>query len=287
MKTILKLIVLPLYLLNTLEKGLSDWNIIRVAFGKGKNNHEIINGTVLRVHYPKGSYSPSKLPVGGIGFYSNPDEINMATEVLLKYQVKFDKTFDPVLGGKLPGLFINTGANTTGGSGGKHTDNASCRIAWRANFSAEAYLYLPTFNTDVVRRQGTFNTDVVRRQGTFNTTSNQTQSQEYNSLVIKNGEYGDSLWRNKLRFDPDNWNDVSIQLRLNNVKDNIPIQDGLLQVTINNITQKFDKIIWRTDTKHFINTIIFETFFGGSSPKTATPHDTWTYFQNVQVQKIN
>lgn len=262
---VLKIISLSLYLLSTLEKGLSEWNIVRVAFGKNNNNHKIINDTVLEIHYPKGSYSPSKLPVGGIGFYSNPDEINMAREVLLKYQVKFDKTFNPVLGGKLPGLFVNTGRNTTGGSGGKHTDNASCRIAWRANFSAEAYLYLPTFNT----------------------TSNQTQSQEYNSLVIKNGEYGDSLWRNQLRFDPDNWNDVSIQLRLNNVKDNIAIQDGLLQVTINNITQKFDKIIWRTDNKHFINTIIFETFFGGSSPKTATPHDTWTYFQNVQVQKIN
>jgi hypothetical protein len=258
MKTIFKLIVLPLYLLNTLEKGLSDWNIIRVAFGKGKNNHEIINGTVLRVHYPKGSYSPSKLPVGGIGFYSNPLEIKGSREVLLTYQIKFDKTFDPVLGGKLPGLFINTGTNTTGGSGAKHTDNASCRIAWRANFSAEAYLYLPT-----------------------------NQTQEYESLVIKNGQYGDSLWRNQLRFDPYNWNNVSIQLRLNNVKDNVAIQDGLLQVTINNTTRKFDKIIWRTDTKHFINTIIFETFFGGSLPKTATPHDTWTYFQNVQVQKLN
>lgn len=255
------LIALPLYLLSILEKGISDWNIIRVAFGKGNNNHEIINGTVLAVHYPKGSYSPSKLPVGGIGFYSNPDEINMAKEVLLTYQVKFDETFDPVLGGKLPGLFINAGANTTGGSGGKHTDNASCRIAWRANFSAEAYLYLPK--------------------------SNQIQSQEYESLVIKNGQYGDSLWRHQLRFDSHNWNNVSIQLRLNNLKDNVAIQDGLLQVTINNITQKFDKIIWRTDTKHFINTIIFETFFGGSSPKTATPHDTWTYFQNVQVQKLN
>jgi hypothetical protein len=252
------LIALPLYLLSTLEKGISDWNIIRVAFGKDNNNHEIINNTVLAVHYPKGSYSPSKLPVGGIGFYSNPDEINMAKEVLLTYQVKFDETFDPVLGGKLPGLFINTGRNTTGGSGGKHSDNASCRIAWRANFSAEAYLYLPKSN----------------------------QTQEYESLVIKNGQYGDSLWRHQLRFESHNWNNVSIQLRLNNVKDNVAIQDGLLQVTINNITQKFDKIIWRTDNDHFINTIIFETFFGGSSLKTATPHDTWTYFQNVQVQKL-
>jgi hypothetical protein len=246
-------------LLSTLEKGISDWNIIKIAFGKNNNNHKIINNTILEVYYPKGSYSPSKLPVGGIGFYSNPEEIKNATQVLLTYQVKFDKTFDPVLGGKLPGLFINTGTNTTGGSGGKHTDNASCRIAWRANFSAEAYLYLPN---------------------TYNKT------QEYESLVIKNGEYGDSLWRNDLVFDPHNWNNVSIQLKLNNIKNNIPIQDGLLQVTINNITRKFDKIIWRTDNKHFINTIIFETFFGGSSPQAATPHDTWTYFQNVQVQKL-
>ena len=258
MKTILKTIVLPLYLLTALEKGLSKWNIIQIAFGKHNNNHKIVNDTILEVFYPKGSSTPSKLPVGGIGFYSNPHEIKGSKEVLLKYQVKFDETFDPVLGGKLPGLFINTGRNTKGGSGGKRTNNASCRIAWRANFSAEAYLYLPTSN----------------------------QNQEYQSLIIKNGKYGDSLWRNNLFFDHYNWNNVSIQLRLNNVKDNIPIQDGLLQVTINNITQAFDKIIWRTDNNHFINTIIFETFFGGSSPKTVTPHDTWTYFKNVQVQKL-
>jgi hypothetical protein len=41
---------------------------------------------------------------------------------------------------------------------GKYSNNASCRIAWRSKFSAEAYLYLPTL---------------------------QEQDPEYNSMIIK------------------------------------------------------------------------------------------------------
>jgi hypothetical protein len=259
MPNIFKLITLSVYSLNTLKIGgtLSDWNIIKIAFGK-TNNHEIIDNSILKVYYPKGSYSPSKLPVGGIGFYSNPSEIKMASEVIFTYQVRFDKTFDPVLGGKLPGLFINNGINTTGASGGKYSNNASCRIAWRSNFSAEAYLYLPTRDQDP----------------------------EYNSMIIQNGIYGDSLWRHSFSFNPLEWNDVYIRLKLNKVKNNIPIKDGELEITINNNTRSFNKIIWRIDDYNYINTIIFETFFGGSTPKTATPKDTWSYFKHIKIKKL-
>lgn len=258
MPNIFKLISLSVYSLNILKVGISDWNIIKIAFGK-TNNHEIIDNSILKVYYPKGSYSPSKLPVGGIGFYSNPSEINMASEVIFTYQVKFDETFNPVLGGKLPGLFINNGKNTKGASGGKYSNNASCRIAWRSKFSAEAYLYLPTL---------------------------QEQDPAYNSMIIKNGIYGDSLWRHSFSFHPTKWNDIYIRLKLNKIENKIPINDGELEITINNSTKNFNKIIWRVDDCNYINTIIFETFFGGSTPKTATPQDTWSYFKNIKIKKI-
>ena len=83
----------------------SVWNITRTIFGI--DNYKIIDDSVIKVYYPSGSSTPSKTPVGGVGFYLTPNEISNATDVTLSYSVKFGKTFQPVLGGKLPGLFIN------------------------------------------------------------------------------------------------------------------------------------------------------------------------------------
>jgi hypothetical protein len=214
---------------------------------------------ILQVYYPKGSSSPSKLPVGGFGFYSTPNEIYNARDVILEYSVMFDKSFNPVLGGKLPGLYISNGENTIGGSGGKHTNNTSCRIAWRADFNAEAYVYLPK---------------------TIN------QSETYYNNSIQNHLYGDSVWRGQLNFKKEIWNDVSLRIRLNTFNNkNDPNTDGLLMLTINNVTKQINDLVWTIDTTSRIQTIIFETFFGGSSPKAVTPNDTWSFFKNIKITK--
>lgn len=273
MKT--SLITLPLYLLSNFV-NYNSWNIVRIAFGRNTKNHEIItenkNETVLKVFYPKGSYSPSKHPIGGIGFFASPKEIFMANEVVFKYQVFFDKTFNPVLGGKLPGLFLGKGIDKkdmVGASGGKHYETSSCRIAWRENLTAEAYVYLPP----------------------------QQHSNYYKipNLVL-NKKFGDSLWRGSFSFYKNTWNNVSIRLKTNtfisktigeqrNVNIPRPNYDGELEITINNMTQSFNQLLWRTQPEYNINSIIFETFFGGSQAESATPNDTWTYFKNVQIQR--
>jgi hypothetical protein len=261
--------------------GLSIWNITKIIFGQ--ENYQVLTNTtsgtsnttsgtsnttsgtsnttsgILQVYYPKGSSSPSKLPVGGFGFYSTPNEINNARDVILEYSVMFDKSFNPVLGGKLPGLYISNGVNTIGGSGGKHTNNTSCRIAWRADFNAEAYVYLPK---------------------TVN------QSESYYNNSIQNHLYGDSIWRGQLNFKKEIWNDVSLRIRLNTFNNkNYPNTDGLIMLTINNVTKQINDLVWTTDTTSRIKTIIFETFFGGSSPKAVTPNDTWSFFKNIKITK--
>jgi hypothetical protein len=265
-----EIITLPLYLLSILQNATKSWNIVKIAFGKNNLNHKIINNEnntiskqdtdILKIFYPKGSYSPSKEIVGGIGFFASPQDIFMAEEVVFKYDVLFDKTFNPNRGGKLPGLFIGNGlkpSNMKGAAGGKHSNTASCRIAWRKNFDAEAYIYLP-----------------IKQQ----------HLEYYNiSGLVQNPIYGDSLWRGIFKFDPVNWNTISIRLKLNKIN----INDGELEISINNITQKFDKLIWRTDNNYKINAIIFETFFGGSTIETSTPNDTWSYFKNVKIQRLN
>lgn len=61
--------------------------------------------------YPKGSYKPSGETRGGFGFYlEGPAEgewrtkLANASEVVFGYAVRFEKEFDFVKGGKLPGV---------------------------------------------------------------------------------------------------------------------------------------------------------------------------------------
>jgi hypothetical protein len=273
--------LLDINLLN-LTLATTLWNITKIIFGKDNyqilhhshitnysttdNNNSSVslnnsdNDTILQVFYPAGSSSPSKSPIGGIGFYSTPKEIYNATHVKLEYSVRFDETFNPVLGGKLPGLFINNGISRYGGSGGKHTNNTSCRIAWRSHFNAEAYVYLPKH--------------IIQ-----NTT--------YYNNSIQNLIYGDSLWRGQFKFDNKIWNDVTLRLKLNTFdKNNHPNMDGILELTINNQTKLLDDIIWTTQKDNRVQTIIFESFFGGSSPRAVTPNDTWSYFKNIKITRL-
>lgn len=259
------LVNLNLYNLNNVNNRNDSWNIRKVGFGRDnlsiKKNFGNLNETVLSVYYPSGSYSPSKKP-GGVGFYSNPPILKGANEATLSYQVYFDSTFDPVYGGKLPGLFISDGYNFSGGSGGNHTVNSSCRIAWRSNFTGEVYLYVP-----------------------------ESQISDYYDInnFVSNGKYGDSLWKSSFQFEKEQWNNVTVKMRLNTFsrdKNNntvIPLSNGKLEVTINNNTEKFDKLIWTRDQSYSINTLLFSTFFGGSTEKYATKNDTYSYFKNIQV----
>jgi hypothetical protein len=247
-----ELITLPL----TLLQNQSVWNIVRVAIRT--TNYEVVNET-LKVYYPKGSYSPSKMPQGGVGFFASPKNIFPSEEVTLKYQVYFNETFNPVYGGKLPGLFLGVGARRkdfTGASGGRQANNsASIRMAWRENMIGEVYLYVPR----------------------------EVQSNEYEKLqgFVRNGKYGDSVWRGAFKFEKGVWNNVTIRAKLNDVNES---KNGELEVEINGVNERYNKMVWRTSERLHITAILFESFFGGSTEKYATPVDTYTYFRNVQIR---
>ena len=94
---------------------------------------------VLEVTYPKGSIDPATTtaPVGGAGFL-----YPLSTPLFsgcLTYEVGFDKGFDFVKGGKLPGLY---GGNAP--SGGADTSMGfSTRYMWRTSGAGEVYAYVP------------------------------------------------------------------------------------------------------------------------------------------------
>ena len=112
----------------------------------GMENASIVeeNGNkFLRVKYPRNSYSPNGVkqdnaPWGGAQFIS---DIGSHDSLHLRYYVRFDKNFNFVKGGKLPGLCggtANSGGNIPNG-----TDGFSTRFMWRSLGGGELYAYMP------------------------------------------------------------------------------------------------------------------------------------------------
>jgi hypothetical protein len=256
-------LTLPISALISLQDS-SIWKISKIGWGKDNKNHQVLDDGSLKVFYPKGSYSPSKFPQGGIGFYASPENMFPAQDLIFSYDVKFDETFQSVLGGKLPGLFLSEGTNKKymrEASGGKHSNStSSLRIVWRKDFDTEAYVYLP-----------------------------ENQSSEYQQIpnLIQNDAFGDSLWRGLFKFQPTEWNKVMIRVKMNTFdKDGNPNANGILELFVNEEPQKFNNLIWTTNPSTSITAILFSTFFGGGSEKYATPIDTWSYFRNFRVKKL-
>ncbi len=99
------------------------------------------SGSVLSIFYPRNSYTPSELPVGGTQFYAQtPFDLSRATSVTLNYSVFFPASYDFVQGGKLPGLY---GGDEGCGGGNSAQSCWSTRMAWRTNGTGELYAYLP------------------------------------------------------------------------------------------------------------------------------------------------
>jgi hypothetical protein len=256
---------LPIEDLVDLSEPLKDtWNVVKVGFGRDNCNSRVephSGRKCLRVFYPKGSIAPScapERPLGGIGFYASPSRVFPCSEAVLEYSLFFDRSFNACKGGKLPGIFMSLpgATNFNGGSGGNKNDTAaSCRLMWRKNLDGEAYVYRPS-----------------------------TQAPQYVNIPssVYNQKYGDSLWRGKLKFKRGAWNAIRIHVRLNTVDQ----QDGLVEVQVNGTKVSYNTMVWRTDGRVMLSSILFDTFFGGNSPEYASATDACTRFRDVSVTRI-
>ncbi|MEC9483160.1 MAG: hypothetical protein UMU75_07510 [Halomonas sp.] len=105
-----------------------DWENIEVMDGAG--------GPFLRTHMEKGAYVREKNEMRGAGF----DTRTLATtHAVLTYELRFKPGFDPVKGGKLPGLMAGDSP-----SGHKEANNGiTARLMWRRDAQGELYLYYP------------------------------------------------------------------------------------------------------------------------------------------------
>ncbi|KAF5393507.1 hypothetical protein D9757_000593 [Collybiopsis confluens] len=207
---------------------------------------------VLQVAYPAGSFSHN---TGGAQFENlwNTSDGSNFQSMVLSYDIAFDKDFDWVKGGKLPGL--RGGSNITGCSGGDEPTGLDCfstRLMWRPDGAGEVYAYIPTSDAFC-------------------------QDEE----IICNSDFGVSISRGSFSIISGVWNRITLLVQLNNPVSNA---NGNLQLYFNDL-QVISKqnIQFRKGSTVDVNGLYFSTFFGGSDDTWATPNTTHTYYRNIQL----
>ncbi|WP_052384066.1 polysaccharide lyase [Litchfieldella xinjiangensis] len=112
-------------------------------------------GPYLRTHMGEGLYVGDKGKQRGAGFDTRTLH---AEHAILEYDLRLKPGFDPVKGGKLPGLMAGDSP-----SGHKEADNGiTARIMWRRDAQGELYLYYPemekSYGDSIGRGSFTFDT---------------------------------------------------------------------------------------------------------------------------------
>jgi hypothetical protein len=231
-------------LVNKWKKS-QQWNIVDEQYGIKLITY--VNDA-LKTTYLKNSWAPSGPINGGFQFYASP-AVFPSKKVRFHYKVMFPEKFNWVKGGKLPGIWMgNIGAN-----GGNHIANgASYRVMWRAGGALEAYVYTPT---------------------------NQSPDFMNATKSISNNEYGLSLWRGSASAIAGKWTNITITAVINSSNST---SDGVISLTVNNITSSFNKINWGSSAFN-IEGLMMHTFFGGSDESWATPTEQVVLFKDFVV----
>jgi hypothetical protein len=239
----------------------------------GEGNIEYINNVkgelfnFLRVHYPQGSANPGsapQLPLGGAQFYEKLVESD--GPITLTYLIRFPKDFpfdsinssssSPYTLGKLPGLY--------GGTGNTGTHIPTGKDGWTTRFMWCDYV-------ESTKKK-------VRGAGEVLLFSYDSKDGTYGH------DYGTNLGCNQWSFAADGkWHKMQQTITLNTPGS----ANGHMEVCYDGkVVLKKTGITFRTISSLKINGIIFQTFFGGSGAKYATPVDTHIDFAEFKLSNI-
>lgn len=230
-----------------LSTTLNGWSSDNKRFRGGKDYAEVT--------LPKKGYRSKD----GVNIkYKNLDGFP-TTSAELSYELYVDDDWQPVKGGKLPGLFINNG---TGGKNYKKND-ASYRIMWRRGGQLVGYLYPCTDQGDMSKNQG----------------------EEF--MEACDDEFppaGIDLWRrtkDKVYLKPGKWNTVRMGWTLNDPKTSnarvwLEVNGTLLSVSDARITDK--------PHKNQCCGIQWSLWYGGSNASWAPSRDQSFKFRNIRYK---
>ncbi|EIM82378.1 uncharacterized protein STEHIDRAFT_133994 [Stereum hirsutum FP-91666 SS1] len=221
----------------------------------------------MQAHYPKGSYTFTHSPEGGLSFYApGPDAVDLTTakEATFGYSVMFEDGFEWQKGGKLPGLFGGDSYDDSiSCSGGRRSDACfSARLMWRAASAGELYTYLPPY--DDASGDYTANKAVC----------------DVAPFSTCNPTYGASVGRGAFSFVAGGWTTISQRVRLNDVGQ----ANGELELFVGGESViNVSGLILRARDAGRIRGVQMQTFFGGSTEDYASPKDQNTYFSDFSV----
>ncbi|WNE41320.1 MAG: hypothetical protein AM1032_000060 [Mycoplasmataceae bacterium] len=226
---------------------------------------------VMRVTYPKGSFGldwPGHSDYGGAQFISSPrflSEFDDDAYVRLEYKFMFEKSFDWVNGGKLPGLYGGEGKCT--GVETK-TNCYSTRYMWRSSGDLEIFPYVskPLMSYMCGKFNGLKKVDIP-----FIKISN-------GSLNQCNSNSGVSIGRGGLfNTIAGKWTNLTQIVKMNKIGK----QDGTLQVFINgNSVVSTNQFVFRDSNIVKTNSILFSTFFGGGEPIYQASKNEFSYWDS-------
>ncbi|KAF9257931.1 polysaccharide lyase family 14 protein [Marasmius fiardii PR-910] len=218
----------------------------------------------LEALYPKGSINPSAPIPGGFGFYlTGPKGFVAGKEVVMSYRLMFERDWEWVKGGKLPG--ISSLVREVGGvgdlayrcSGGRQENRCKCfnvRLMWRQNGAGELYTYLPL------------------------TENNKRRLLAVPPLSRANNDYGFSVGRGSFIFVKARWMCIALRLKMNTVDE----EDGELELWIDGLSVIFIRgLSFRDSEAAIIKGMHFQTFFGGHAEDWASPKDQRAWFADV------
>ena len=208
---------------------------------------------VLRVKYEAGSGSSgAKQPGKNGGFVLSQciPKILPVDALVLSFDVMFETGWDFSRGGKLLGIMVGFGD----ASGKEHSSTgASHRVNFQSEGAAVSYIYPPAG-----------------------------VPQEDPNLVADGGGikyFYDLFPPGTLKINE--FNHIEMGVKLNTfASDGSPNADGGAALTINGKTGELSNIRWRKSVDLRITEVLFNTFFGGSTPSLAT---CYAQFKNFKL----
>ena len=178
----------------------------------------------------------------------------------------FDRNFDFVQGGKLPGMW---GYNRKCSGGRDSSHCISTRFMWRTAGEGELYLYFP-------------------RESQHNGFSSWSKTQSSSIQISKHGSYGVSFRTSNFAFRKSHWTTLKQQVHLNSFDSHGHANpDGWIKVWFDGSSSPIftvSNMVLRTYPNVHIDGLYFSTFFGGHEKEWATPNDTYTLYKNFNMQ---
>ena len=201
---------------------------------------EEVGKKVLRVKYPQGIYGLEGGAQWRFNFNKSFDEL------FVQYKVKFQKGFNFVRGGKLPGL--SGGSNPAGGA--DSSKGFSARLMWREKGQVEQYVYHPG-------REGQWGRDFF-----------------WHNLNSEKME--------PLRFKPGVWHTVKTRIKMNS--EFFWNKEGYIVSWLDGKLALFQEIKLREkEEKYGIDNLNFSTIFGGNDASWAPKKDEYIYFDDFII----